>query len=185
VPHPPGILTGRVIYFVKIPLNVMIGEPSLRGACAGSIIYLEADMSLLLEPVGLMALGTMVVGLVIFGLAPRLPAMFPAAVIRLVGFAAVCSSLVTVWAITWSWMITVMVACAALMVMLLIHIRQTAPPSTLLAEETESDVPVAPIISVSISMSDAEAAALPPAGQPESDAGTEEAVPAAAGGKGE
>ena len=82
-------------------------------------------MELLRTTSGLLTLGTVLVGLLIFGLAPHLPTLFPPSITRFVGFFTILSAVITIRIETESWLIPALVGIASLLVMGGIHVIQT------------------------------------------------------------
>ena len=72
-----------------------------------------------------MAIGTALAGVVLFGLAPHLPSLFPASFTRLVGFGCVCAALVALWMLYESWLPPALLGGASVAAMVVIHFAQT------------------------------------------------------------
>lgn len=93
-------------------------------------------MNTFLMPEGLFAMGTAVAGIVIFGLAPYLPSLFPPAFTRFIGFGACCSALVPLWVLSDGWLLPAGVGACCLLIIGIIHWRQTRRRATV-ADERE------------------------------------------------
>lgn len=105
-------------------------------------------METLCTPICLFALGTALAGILLFGVAPYLPAPFPAWITRFVGLFAVCSSLPSLWVATESFQIPGIVGGISLFALLAIHLLQVKKrpeasyPST---DEVTIDAPAEPV----------------------------------------
>lgn len=84
-------------------------------------------MALLHNLDGLLALATALMGLLIFGFAPKL-VFFPPALMRLFGCCLICAALAPILVITESWAITALVGGGCLIAVIVIHLVQTQPP---------------------------------------------------------
>jgi len=90
------------------------------------------------------AVGTALVGVLLFGFAEYLPTLFPPAFLRLIGFAGVITALPPFWVAFESWLPLLLLVVPCLTAMIAIHLVQTRHASQLrsLATATESVVPV-------------------------------------------
>ena len=82
-------------------------------------------MDTLLTPWGIIAVCTALVAVALFGLAPRLPSIFPPAFTRFVGFATMCASLAPIWAISGDALPPAVIGVICLAAMVAIHLLQT------------------------------------------------------------
>jgi hypothetical protein len=97
-------------------------------------------MDAFLTPEMLQAAGMVVLGVVLFGLAPYLPSLFPHWFTRMMGFGVSCIALCTLWLLTWSWQAPALLGGAALVAMALIHQMQGRHPVAS-TEPVEADPP--------------------------------------------
>ena len=96
------------------------------------------DIALLLhQPVSLVAVGIALAGVALYGVAPRLPSLFPPAAIRLLGCWLVCTTVVMLWARFETWQLPALVGGACFALIVVIHLRQTLRRPSLHAGEED------------------------------------------------
>jgi hypothetical protein len=80
---------------------------------------------LFLTPETLCAVGTALLGVLLFSFASRLPRVIPHWLMRLVGFGAVCMALFPLWVYTETWQVPVLVGSSCMLAILIVHFVQT------------------------------------------------------------
>lgn len=97
-------------------------------------------MDTLRTPEALTALGTVVLGVLLYGLAPFLPSAFPRWFTRMVGFWVASLGLCTLWLITMAWQIISLVGFFTLAIMAILHLRQERQTAKAEREETDAEL---------------------------------------------
>jgi len=73
----------------------------------------------------LFSLAMVVAGLLLFGLADRLPTVYPPYITRWVGFFSIFTALISIWIFTESVISTGLLGCVSLIILVIIHLAQT------------------------------------------------------------
>ncbi len=106
-----------------------------------------AIRALLSDPENLCALGTALLGVLVFALASRLPTFASPAFTRLIGFFMLMAAGMTLWLLTEWWQPAALMSGLGLAVMVLVHFVQTrragAPPPAATPKEIPAEAPPA------------------------------------------